>query len=68
MYPEKKITLNKLSEKTGSPPASNFDPPVFRSSALMELLSLSAMYSSLRSTITKEEFIIRESPYTKLLM
>lgn len=39
-------TLNKLSEKTGSPPASNLEPPVFRSSARIELLSLSATYIS----------------------
>ena len=43
------ITLNRLSEKTGSPPASNLDPPVFKLSARMELLSLSAMYASVKS-------------------
>lgn len=37
------LTLKRFSEKSGSPPASNLDPPVFKSSARMELLSLSAM-------------------------
>lgn len=45
-----KITLNRLSEKYGSPPASNLDPPVFRLSTRMELLSLSAIYASVKST------------------
>lgn len=38
-----KITLNKLSGKIGSPPANKRDPPVFKSIARIELLSLSAM-------------------------
>ena len=47
---QNKSTLNKLSEKIGSPPASNLDPPVFRSSARMELLSLSAIYATFKSS------------------
>lgn len=47
---KKELTLNRFSEKTGSPPASNLDPPVLRSTARIELLSLSAMYASLMST------------------
>lgn len=45
----KKQTRNRLSEKTGSPPANNFDPPVFRSTDRMELLSLSAIYATFKS-------------------
>lgn len=37
-------TWNKLSENVGSPPASNLEPPVVRSTLLIELLSLSARY------------------------
>lgn len=44
-----KQTRNRLSEKTGSPPANNFDPPVFRSTDRMELLSLSAIYATFKS-------------------
>lgn len=40
-----------MSEKIGSPPASNLDPPVFRSSARMELLSLSAIYATFKSSV-----------------
>lgn len=42
-------TLNKFSENKGSPPASNLDPPVLRSRARIELLSLSAIYTTFKS-------------------
>lgn len=50
LYQERN-TLNKFSGNTGSPPASNLEPPVFRLTTRMELLSLSATSNSCISVI-----------------